>query len=573
MSDRMGKQFGHYRLMSLLGKGGFAEVYLGQHVYLDTHAAIKVMDTELTSEYVELFRTEARNLARLIHPHIVRLLDFGIEDTMPYLVMDYAPHGTLRRQYARGAQLPVATVISHVRQVAEALQFAHDEKLVHRDVKPENMLLGRNNEILLSDFGIAVVAHSTRSLRTQDDIGTVSYMAPEQLQKKSRPASDQYALGVIAYEWLTGTLPFTGAPIEVAMQHLTEAPPPLRQIVPTLSPAIEQVVLRALTKDPEKRFDSIREFARALEQASYSETAPTVRASFPNIMPPSPNIVSPPLTTIPVGYQPMSGSTQKSNLQKTKDQWKEEGDNFFESGNYSEAAKSYTQAIMLDSRDATLYNDRGSVYYELGEYRLALDDYNRATELDRDYTVAYYNRGNAFESLQMDQQAMTDYTMAIQLNPKYAEAYNNRGYMYYKMSQYQWAIKDYNRALELDPNFAGAYENRGLVYSVLEQFPSALRDFDRSIILDPENSITFYYRGNVYCELQNYRQAIEDYNRSLAIDPQDAMTYNSRGIAYFELRQYALAMQDYDRALAIEPNNTTIRNNRERAYQMLRGQR
>lgn len=146
MADRIGQQLGHYHLTRLLGKGGFADVYLGQHIHLDTPAAIKVLHTELTNEDVTLFRTEARNLARLIHPHIVRLLDFGIEENTPYLVMDYALNGTLRRQYPRGMKLPLSTIVPYVNQIADALQYAHDEKLVHRDIKPENMLLGRNNQ-------------------------------------------------------------------------------------------------------------------------------------------------------------------------------------------------------------------------------------------------------------------------------------------------------------------------------------------------------------------------------------------------------------------------------------------
>src|SRR5712692_832172 len=146
MADRVGQQFGNYRLVRLLGQGGFAEVYLGEHIYLDTPAAIKVLHTQLASEDVEHFRTEARTIARLVHPHIVRVLDYGVEGTTAFLVMDYAPHGTLRKHYPKGAPLPLSTIASYITQIADALQYAHEQKVIHRDVKPENMLLGRRNE-------------------------------------------------------------------------------------------------------------------------------------------------------------------------------------------------------------------------------------------------------------------------------------------------------------------------------------------------------------------------------------------------------------------------------------------
>ncbi len=117
-----------------------------------------------------------RNIAHLIHPHIVRVLEFGVEGKTPFLVMDYAPNGTLRQRHARGAILPLETVVTYVKQIADALQYAHDEKLIHRDIKPENMLLGRRGEILLSDFGIALVAQSSRYQSTQDMAGTIAYL-------------------------------------------------------------------------------------------------------------------------------------------------------------------------------------------------------------------------------------------------------------------------------------------------------------------------------------------------------------------------------------------------------------
>ena len=273
MAEHMGQQLGNYRLMQLLGRGNFSEVYLGEHIHLNTQAAIKVLYGQLASHDAEGFLTEARTLAHLRHPHIIQVLDFGVEGTTPFLVMDYAPNGNLRQHHTKGTLIPLDTIITYVMQVADALQYAHQEKLIHRDIKPENMLLGRNNEVLLSDFGIAIMIQSSRSQHPQDTAGTIAYMAPEQLRGKPRPASDQYALGIVVYEWLCGDRPFHGTFAELYSQHLSVSPPPLCERVPAIPAAMEHVVLKALTKDPKERFASVRAFAMALEEACKAESS------------------------------------------------------------------------------------------------------------------------------------------------------------------------------------------------------------------------------------------------------------------------------------------------------------
>jgi serine/threonine protein kinase/predicted ATPase len=272
MLDRVGQQLGSYRLLRLLGRGGFAEVYLGEHRYLKSHAALKVLHTQLADEEAQQFLREAQLLASLSHPHIVRILDFAVQEGMPFLVMEYAPGGTLRNRHLKQTQLTLDTIVVYVSQVAGALQYAHDRRLVHRDVKPENMLLSSRSDVLISDFGLAMLAPHTYSASTQAIAplaGTAPYLAPEQLQGKVEHASDQYALAVVVYEWITGTPPFCGTPIEIAMQHLSVPPPSLREQVKDLSPAIEEVVLRALAKVPELRFASVDDFASALAHASH----------------------------------------------------------------------------------------------------------------------------------------------------------------------------------------------------------------------------------------------------------------------------------------------------------------
>ena len=318
MTDRVGQHLGNYRLTRLLDKGGFAEVYLGEHVYLNTQAAIKVLHARLTSEAMEDFLAEARHLSHLVHPHIIRVLDFGVQDATPFLVMDYAPHGSLRQRHPKGTPVPLSTILPYVRHVAAALQHAHDQKLIHRDVKPENMLLGPNLEVLLSDFGIALLTHSSGSLHVPEMIGTMAYMAPEQVRGKPAPASDQYALGIVVYEWLCGKRPFAGSVSELFSQHLFVPPPPLHEKIPDIPPVVEGVVLRALAKDPQMRFEDVWAFATALQEASDAvssshtlfvpEAAPPAAppAELPK-EPPASERASPFLNTPPFNLTPLVG--------------------------------------------------------------------------------------------------------------------------------------------------------------------------------------------------------------------------------------------------------------------------
>jgi serine/threonine protein kinase/Tfp pilus assembly protein PilF len=275
MSDLLGKQLGQYRILRRLGAGGFAVVYLGEHIHLQRQVAIKVLhQVHLSSEDEERFRKEARTIASLEHKNIIRVIDYGIQEStsIPYLVMEYMPK-TLRWRYPKGTRFSALDILPYVKQVASGLQHAHNHKVIHRDVKPENMLLNDHDKVRLSDFGIAVVDETSRTSKTLDKLGTPAYMAPEQFRGKPVFASDQYSLGIVVYEWLCGTRPFTGGFGELLHQHESATPPSMREKVPSLSATIEEVIQKALAKNPKERYANIGEFALAFEKACQLEQA------------------------------------------------------------------------------------------------------------------------------------------------------------------------------------------------------------------------------------------------------------------------------------------------------------
>ena len=312
----MGQQVGNYRLIGWLGRGGFADVYLGEHIYLKIQGAIKMLHIELSHKALKDFFNEARTIAKLQHPNIIRMLDYGVENGNPFLVVTYAPNGPLRQHFLPGKRIAPEQVVPIVQQVASALDYAHRKRLIHRDVKPANMLLGPENQVLLSDFGLAVVAQSTSSQIAREVGGTISYMAPEQLQGKARFASDQYALGIATYEWLCGERPFNGSLTEIASQHMISPPPSLREKVPRLPVAMEHVVFKALAKKPAQRYENVTAFANALHDACKDPKLTATHIFAVQLPPPSLKTPLPPAEKLPLPI-PIKPTPQRSRPSST----------------------------------------------------------------------------------------------------------------------------------------------------------------------------------------------------------------------------------------------------------------
>ena len=467
MTERVGQQLGNYRLIRLLGEGGFAEVYLGEHIHLGTQAAIKVLRTQLAKEDIETFRNEARTIARLEHPNIVRVLDFGLEGSTPYLVMSYAVNGTLRQRHPKGTRLPLVTIVSYVNQLADALQYAHDEKLIHRDIKPENMLVGKRQEVLLSDFGIAVMAQSSRYQNPQDMAGTITYMAPEQIQGKPRPASDQYSLGIVIYEWLTGTRPFHGSLTEMVGQHLSATPPSIREKLPTISSSVEQAVMKALAKEPKERFTRVKDLAIALEQGSLTvlpqpsvaPIASTISDQQPhtNVIAPAVNQPSPVTNQIATPLNQSLLPDSLSQIQKTKEQWLSEALELLGVERYAEALIAFNHALALDSNFAYAHNGKGLALYHLKHYPETLTALDRALALNPNDITALYGRGLALEQLKHYSDALLTYEYITQLDATHGPAWRKKGDVLSKLNRHKEALAAYEKALQLDRNDAHAY--------------------------------------------------------------------------------------------------------------------
>jgi serine/threonine protein kinase len=277
-ANLIGQTIGNYHIESLLGAGGMGEVYRARHLHLDRAAALKIMHASMAIDpgFQARFRQEARAIASLQHPHIVEIYDFGEQDGSFYLVMELLDDGTLRsllrRRAETGTGWSLALALQLVAQAAEALHYAHTRGIVHRDVKPDNMLLIRDPQqptmytLKISDFGLAHLAEGSIITATGVTMGTPAYISPEQCQGTEIDArSDLYSLGVVLYEAVTGYLPFTIKTMsEAVYKHVYAPPPPPRQVCPELPEALEILILKCLAKKPEERFASGAELAAAL---------------------------------------------------------------------------------------------------------------------------------------------------------------------------------------------------------------------------------------------------------------------------------------------------------------------
>ena len=260
-----------YELGRQLGAGGMARVYVAHDRLLDREVAVKVLSEPYASDpqFVERFRREASAAAGLNHPNIVAVYDRGQVDGAYYIVMEYLPGPDLKQVIRRRGPLPAGDAIDNALQILSALGAAHRRDVIHRDVKPQNVMVSEEGHLKVTDFGIARAGAQREMTEAGSVIGTAQYLSPEQARgDEVTAASDCYAVGIVLYEMLTGKVPFDAErPVAVAMKQITEPPTPPRELVPGIPPTLEAVVLRSLAKRPSERYRTAEEFSRALLDA------------------------------------------------------------------------------------------------------------------------------------------------------------------------------------------------------------------------------------------------------------------------------------------------------------------
>jgi eukaryotic-like serine/threonine-protein kinase len=276
MADLTGKTLGPYRIINRIGRGGMATVYKAYHAAMDRHVAVKVLPEEYADDpgFRARFEREAKTVANLSHPHILPVFDYGEERGISFLVMPYIPTGTLKGYLAQEGKLPFNEAARIFTRLAEALDYAHQQGIIHRDIKPDNVLFDKGGNALITDFGLTRMVEGGGSLTGTGVIGTPAYMSPEQGQgMRLDHHSDIYSLGIILYEMVTGNVPFSAdTPVAVIFKHVSDSLPPPRSLRQDLPEDAESAILKALSKNPNDRFDTCVAMAQAFAKAIAGES-------------------------------------------------------------------------------------------------------------------------------------------------------------------------------------------------------------------------------------------------------------------------------------------------------------
>ncbi len=262
---------GRYKILDMIGGGGMANVYLAHDMILDRNVAVKMLRHDLTNdeEFIRRFHREAQSATSLIHPNIVNIYDVGEEDDIYYIVMEHVDGQTLKQYIQQFSPLRVEESIEIMRQLTSAIAHAHQNNIIHRDIKPDNILVDREGNVKITDFGIAMALSATRFTQTNAVLGSVHYLSPEQARGgMANKKSDIYSLGIVLFELLTGRLPFSGeSAVSIALKHLQSETPSVRRWNPTIPQSVENVVLKATAKDPFHRYNSVEEMEEDLRTA------------------------------------------------------------------------------------------------------------------------------------------------------------------------------------------------------------------------------------------------------------------------------------------------------------------
>jgi tetratricopeptide (TPR) repeat protein/tRNA A-37 threonylcarbamoyl transferase component Bud32 len=521
---------GRYRILHPLGEGGFGVTYkaVDQDTF-DSPCVVKRLRPLSTDPYTlatarKLFEREAKVLNRLNHfDQVPRLLAHFEQDQDFYLVQEFVAGHDLSQELIPGKPLSEAEVLKLLWDILEILRHVHAHQIVHRDIKPANLMRrDADGKLVLIDFGAVkevgrLVSHAPGQTQLATVIGSVGYMAPEQLNGKPQPCSDLYSVGVLAIQALTGRPP-----------HKIRDDPRTGQLLwrdlVQVSEELAEILDRLICPHWQERFQSAAEVLEALRPLlPFPQEATLGDVSVDQVL----------VTRL------LARAQEKARQ-----------------GDFQGAIADCTLAIQLDPQNSRAYSQRGSARYKSGDLAGAIADYTQVIQLAGD-ARAYFNRGIARYRLEDYEGAVADYTQALGLNPQWAVAYYNRGNAYRQLNQQQQAIEDYSRAIELNPEDVRAYFNRGVVRGHLGDAQGAAADFSEVIKRDPQDGEAYFNRGVARVQLSDLQGAVEDYTQALQLDPRHGKAYYHRGLARQALGDPQGAVEDFSQAISLRSAEAT----------------
>lgn len=562
---------GRYQIISFLGVGGFGTTFVAEDTYLPGNPQcvvkqLKPYATDLLTLQAarRLFDTEAQVLYQLgNHDRIPRLLAYFEENQEFYLVQEFIKGCSLSQELPPGKQLNEEQVISLLQDILEILEFVHQQKVIHRDINPQNLIRrDRDSKLVLIDFGavkqiVTQVAHPAAKTKSTVVIGTPGYVPCEQAHGNPKLSSDIYAVGIIGIQALTGLLP-EQLPKDADTDEI------LWHNQAQVNPELAEILDKMVRYDFRQRYPSAAVALQALKELANPRSGTVVLP-----VAPSPNTPAIPNKTtksrlklhkalISIGLIGLSvafavflvNAINYSNANELYNQ----GNTLYDLKRYKEAIAAYEKAIQINPEYSEAWNGQGNTLYEMKHYKKALDVYDKAIQIKPEYLEAWKSRAFVLDKLQRYEEAIESFDKALKIKHDHPEIWNGRGDTLLNLQQYEEAIKSYDKAVEFQRDYYQAWNSRGWALHNLQRYEDAIAAYDKAVKYKSDYDQAWYNRGNALVNLQRYPEAIESYDNAVQFKPDYYQAWFSRGNALVNLQRYLEAIESFDKTVQVQPN-------------------
>ncbi|MBI5777932.1 MAG: tetratricopeptide repeat protein [Planctomycetes bacterium] len=566
------EQFGKYRLISKLGQGGMGTVYLAYDAMLKRQIALKTLmleDTESTARFMR----EARATAKLKHANIVNVYEAGVVGKTYYLTMDYIEGISLADMIkSRDKTLTPKRIAQIIHDVALALEYAHKNDIIHRDIKPGNILIDNAGHVYLTDFGLAKELNGLdRSLTMSGTaLGTPDYMAPEQAMGKKDlvdQRSDVFSLGATLYHTLTGQVPFQGMELYEVLNKVVNHDPPTPSSIIVVHKDLETICIKCLDKDKSRRYQGMAELAEDLRRYIEGEPIQARRISAATKL--WRRVQKNKTITISVAGAAVLLLAVIIELAISSGQAKERVEVYRAEAYRLFGEKKYDQALIACEKIREITTEDEKIN-ELRQKCLAEVESQKALFIEKDERVR--RRAEAKMVLDRAERAPTaDKKIeiageALKIDPTFAEAYQLLGLVYKDKFDYSKAVECFSKAIEFSPELAYAYYERAMIMTFWDMPKKALSDLEMVLKYDPESYMGHFARGCIEGAQGKYDEAIESYTKVIKLHPNYSLAYSKRGSAYAIKNELDLAIADFTKAIRLDPKDSEAYNNRGLVY-------